>query len=225
MIKKYSPINKIALVAAGMLALMSARSHAQGTSSIILTSGSLAIPDGDLVQVLGDTTSTFGAPTPTSFEGTDPNEVLLASFAMNDTDTGIPGVFQGTITFNLGTGAGEIPAGSFLLLRWYPTLTTAATVPGANTPYGQFSSSTQEYPGDPNPQTTIPWTVPSFGEFNYDVWFLTANEDSNGPSAPVNPPANSAGLANYTVAVPEPTTLSLMAGAFGIGAMALRRRK
>jgi len=228
--KKYLTVKKIALLGFSTLALLSAKSFAQ-TSSITLTSGSLAIPDGDLVQLIGDTSSSFGAPTATSFTGSDPNEVVLASFAMDDTTTEIGGVFQETITFNIGTGAGQIPAGSNLLLRWYPTVSFASynaltSTPGAGTAYGQYTSTAQEYPGDPNPQTATPWTVPVAGDFNYDVWFLTVSEDANGPSTPVNPPANSAGLANLTVAaIPEPTTLSFVAGALALSALVWRRRR
>jgi hypothetical protein len=222
-------MKKTALLLASLLALMSARSFAQGTSSIVLTSGSLAIPDGDLVQLIGETTTTFGTPSASSFAGS--NEVVLASFAMDDSVSEIPGVLQETISFNLGTGAGEIPAGSDLLLRWYPTISYASfnpstSTPGAGTAYGQYSSTTQEYPGDTSPQTATAWTAPANGDFNYDVWFLTVNEDGNGPSTAVNPPANSAGLANYTVgAVPEPTTFAFVAGALALSAVICGRRR
>ena len=223
------PMKKIVVLTLFVFALACAGARAQGTSSIVLTSGSLAIKDGYLVQLLADTSGSFGDPTTTSFTGTtDPNEVVLDSFAMDDTTTSISGVFQKDITFNLGTGAGQIPAGTSLMLRWYPnilysTYNPSTSVPGA-TNYGQFTTTSKEYASDPNPQTATAWTVPASGDYNYDVWFLTTNEDSNGPGAATNVPLNSAGLATLST-VPEPASISLIAGAIGLGAIAVRRRR
>ncbi|HEX4083802.1 MAG TPA: PEP-CTERM sorting domain-containing protein [Chthoniobacteraceae bacterium] len=228
-------MKKVILFIVVVLVFTGARIYAQGTATVVLTAGqlltssSIAIPDGALVQLIGDTTSTAGAPTATSFTGSDPNEQILDSFAVNSSSSGTPGVFQDSITINLGTGLNEIPTGDYLFLRWYPTIQYSTYLPGSSEPgsgttYGQFTSSTEEFPGDPDP--TIAWVAPSSGAED-DLWFLTVSEASTfGPSTPNNPPANSAGVANLTVAaVPEPGSVALLMGAFGVGAMAFRRRR
>lgn len=229
-------MKKIALLAAGILALISFRGYAQTqTSSVTITSGSLAIPDGYLVMLLGDTTSTFGNPTATSYTGNDPNEQVLSYTSMQDDTTGLTGVMRYTFTITLGTGPGEIPAGDYLMLRWFPSISlatynassgvgSASAGPGNGTAYGYYTASTKEYPSDPNPQTTTPWTAPQANDYGYDDWFVTTSETSTVMYSAQNVPPNSDGLASYTV-VPEPATLSFLAGAFAIGALAFRRRK
>ena len=205
------------LLVAAALALMSARSRADTVTIVLegaqlLTSGSTPIPDGSLIQLLADDSTTFGLPTPTSFEGTDPNEVLLDSFAMDSATVGVAGDFKESITLTLETSPTEPFVGADLLLRWYPTLTTSSAAPGEDTPFGQFRTDAVENSSD------IAWVVPSSG--NYNLNFITMSQ------SPSSPEPNSAGVASMTVgAVPEPSSFTMVAGAVAIGAAALRRRR
>jgi hypothetical protein len=175
--------------------------------------------NGYLLQVIADTSSTPGAPTASSFTGTDSNEVVVTSTAMNYVAS--PGDAAINVSFTLGTTGTPTGTGSYLFLRWYPTLTSSATSPGNGTSYGQFSSLSDEYPSN---TSSIDWQIPAFG--NYDMYFLTQSQDSLGPGTANNPPPNSAGVANLVVgAVPEPASISLIAGAIGLGAIAVRRRR
>jgi len=213
-------VKKPLLLVASILALITAQGHAD-TVTITLeaaqlqTSGSAAIPNGALIELLGDTSTTFGAPTASSFTGTDPNEAVLWSGTANSTTLGIAGSFRDAITITLdasGTAQGSLQSyvGADLLLRWYPTLTASSSTPGSGTTYGQFSTTAVEN------SSNIAWVVPSSGAYNLN--FVTSNEGGSEPS--------SAGVANLVIgAIPEPGTLSLMAGAFALGVSVLRRRK
>ena len=100
-------------------------------------SGGTGIPNGAIVQlVVSKDNDTFGDPTASSFVGEPDDEVILQTTA--DDLLG---------PFNAGTASGLMPNRSFdamfdsgdrLLLRWWPTLTSADTQPGASTAYGQF---------------------------------------------------------------------------------------
>jgi hypothetical protein len=212
-------MKKTLLFAAAALGLMHAQSCATEVTlnldaGQLLTSGSVAIPDGCLIQLLGDPSTTFGAPTASSFTGADPNEVVLASFAMNSSSVGTAGDFLEPIVLTL-TGDGVPPdKGSDLLLRWYPTITyasyNASIGPEAGTSYGQFRTDAVEDGSD------IAWVLPGSGTVALN--FLTVSQP-NGTEP------NSAGIAGMTVAnVPEPGAFSLMGVALGIGGVALRRR-
>jgi len=224
-------MKKTLLFAAVALALMHAQSRAAEVTlnleaGQLLTSGSVTIPNGCLIQLIGDTSTTFGAPTASSFTGIDPNEVAIASFAMNSSSVGTSGDFLEHIVLTL-TGDGVPPdAGSVLLLRWYPTITyasynpaqpaisysdyTPSIAPGADTGYGQFRTDAVQ------DGSNIAWVLPATGTVALN--FLTASQEGSEP--------NSAGVAVMIVAaVPEPGTFSLMAMALGIGGVALRPRR
>lgn len=231
------PMKKIVLIVAAALALMSVQSHAQGTAGLVITAGELmkaggsgVMPNNMLIQLISDTSLTPGAPTANSFTGTDPNEFVLATGEMEDSSSGF-GAGQGvtTLSFNINVGATGTPtaAGNYLFLRWYPTLAESATSPGAGTSYGQYNStSSQFYPTD---SSETSWEIPAAGSNGVDLWFITANQASNSALTGLTPNftvPNSDGYASDTVAaIPEPATVSLLAGAFAIGAMCLRRRK
>lgn len=207
-------MKKIALLVAAALALITVHSQAQQVQlnlegAQLLTSGSTAMANNMLVELIEDTTTTFGAPTPTSFVGTDPNEAVLWSGTVSSGQSGVAGGF-GPVQITL-SGA-SLTTGDYLLLRWFPTLSLSASSPGANTTYGQFRTNAVENGSD------IAWQVPAASADPYQLNFLTVSEGGTEP--------NSAGVANLTVtSVPEPASLSLIAGAFSVGALALRRRK
>jgi hypothetical protein len=223
-------VKKTLLLIVASVALFPALSRAQ-TATIdlevgqLLNSVSSPIPNGALVQLLADTSGTFGAaPTPTSFTGGDPDEVLLSSFSLNDsTLEGTPGTSYDALTVDL-SGPDSASAGTFLFLRWYPTLTTGSSAPGVGTTYGQFTSSLDEYPSD---TAAISWKMPSAGSTD-DLYFLTQSVDTQGDGTASNPPANSAGIANLVVAVvPEPSSSFLFAaaGLLAVGTMFLLRHR
>jgi hypothetical protein len=210
-------MKKFALLFAIALASLSVRSQASVTINLevaqLLTSGSAAIPNGCLIELIGDTSTTFGAPTASSFTGTDPNEVVLDSFAMNSASVGIAGDFEQQIVLTL-TGSGVPPdAGSDLLLRWFPTLTTSSSTPGAGTSYGQFTTTAVEN------GSNIAWVIPANGSTDA-LKFLTVSQGGSE--------ANSTGVANLVVggAVPEPSSLAAIGSIIVCGgAVALRRRR
>lgn len=215
-------MKKTILIVTSILALLSVSSRAnQVTIDLgggqLLTSSSAAVPDNMLVQLLADTTSTFGAPTAGSFTGTDANEIVLWSGTISFANSGIAGGFSSPVQLTLGQLGATEATGSFLMLRWYPTLTAAASSPGAGTSYGQFDDSNISTP-DAASGSNIDWQIPATSASPYTLNYLSMSEGGDE--------ANSAGVANLTTgAVPEPTTLSLMAGVMAVGAMVLQKRR
>jgi hypothetical protein len=172
-----------------------------GGGYIYFADGLTRAPVGSLVQLLvSRTDNIFSAPSPTSFTGDSSDDLVLASFAVNQE----PGVFLQDIVFSL---SGTLGTGDHLLLRWFPTLTTSSSEPGAGTQYGEFRSDFIEN------NSTTNWTVPADGQ-THDLNFITM---SLGGSRP-----DSEGAANLAV-IPEPTTYALLAT--GLGALALVRRR
>jgi hypothetical protein len=129
--------------------------------------------------------------------------------ALNNAVVANGGDHQQNVTFTLNTN--NITAGDLLLVRWYPTLTTASTQPGPGTTYGEFRTNAIES------GSTINWTVPADGT-NNNLSFLTATYGGAEPDA--------AGRASLTVsAVPEPSSyISAVLGLAGLGVTILRRR-
>lgn len=219
---------KIILIVAAVLALLSVRSQAL-TASIapltvtitlesaqLQTSGSAPIPNGALIQLLGDTSTNFGAPTVGDFEGTDPDETLLWSGTAYSGTLGIAGSFRDAITLTLdssGEAQGYLQSftGADLLMRWFPTLTgtsTAASLVNGTT-YGQFRTSALEN------SSNIEWAVPTSG--NYNLNYVNAAEGGAEPT--------STGVASYVVeAVPEPNSMVAMVAGVGGMLLFLRRR-
>ncbi len=208
------------LVLGALLALTSARTNAdQVTINLggaqLLTSGSTAVPNNMLVQLLANTSSSFDAPTGTSFTGGDPDEVVLWSGTISSTQSGVPGGFLDAITLTLGQLGAAEETGDYLMLRWYPTLSLSAAQPGVGTHYGQFDDFGLTTP-DADSASDIDWQIPATQSNPYTLNYLSVSEGGDEP--------NSAGVASFTV-VPEPGSISLIAGAFGIGLVALRRRR
>lgn len=173
-----------------------------GGGNLYTAGGASLAPSGSLVQLLVSTgDGVFSNPTPNSFVGGSTDDFVLASFSVNP-----DGQFAQPITFTLGVN--NVTTNDLLLLRWYPALTTAATMPGAGTQYGEFRTNNVESFSD------ISWVVPNDGTFTLN--FLT--DALGGP----NP--ESAGFANLVV-VPEPSTVALLAFGGVAGAVALLRRR
>jgi PEP-CTERM motif len=168
-----------------------------GGAELFQSNGTTPIPTGSLIQLVVSTTNTaFDLPTPTSFTGGSADDQILASFGSNDSSG--PGSFLQPVVFNLDSA---ITTGDQLLLRWWPTLTTASSSPGNSTPFGQFRTDNVEN------FSTINWTVPADGTTN-DLNFL---DQAAGGTEP-----NSAGTASFmTAAIPEPSVLALL----GVGAV------
>jgi len=205
------------------LALMSARSNANNTVTINLladylqTSGSAPVSDGMLVQLVGDTTSTFGAPTASSFTGTDSNEIVLWSGVVEAGQIGQAGSFSDQVSLTLGALGAAENTGDYLMLRWYPTLSLSASAPGAGTKYGQFDNNGLTTP-DAASGSDIAWQMPATASSPYALNYYNVTEGGDE--------ANSAGVANLTVgAVPEPTTFSFVAGALALSALVCGRRR
>jgi len=172
--------------------------------------GTTPAPDGTLLQLVASTTdSTFTAPTPASFTGGSSDDVVVASYALNHNTTGSAGGDFHSLQLTL---SGNWNAGDPLLLRWWPTLTTSSSTPGANTTYGQFRTDATE-----NGSTTG-WVTPADGQ-TVSLNFL---DQAAGGTEP-----NSAGKASLTTAaVPEPSTYALIvAGGFVCAWMGRRRKR
>ncbi len=117
----------------------------RATVTINLTAGRLygsdgttVCPDNGLVQlVAAGADGVFTAPSAGGFVRGD--DVLLRSFAMNSGATGQAGVGAAPVVLDYGR-LGLAP-GQRLALRWYPTLSPAATAPAAGTPFGHYSGA------------------------------------------------------------------------------------
>lgn len=178
--------------------------------------GTSTVPVGGLLQLIATPSgnaANFVAPTSGSFVGGD--NIVVATFAMNYVFQ--PGETDNKVTLTLqNTGpssATTFDQGDPLLLRWYPSLTTASTVPGLGTTYGQYRNAAGESGG-------IAWVTPADGSTNLTPAGLNFNTLGAGGTNP-----ETAGFAtNIVVAVPEPSTVFLLGiGAIGVFAM-LRRR-
>jgi hypothetical protein len=207
-------MKKFVLIAVASLGAFLSQVHASVTLDLLagqlLTSSSAAIPNGALIQLIASTDGTFGTPSATSFTGSDADDVVIATISENSS-TFESGGFSQTLHITL-TGNGTAPdVGSLLELRWWPTLTTSSSAPGAGTQYGQFRTAAVEN------GSNIAWVMPADGSSD-SLNFETQQVGGTEP--------NSAGIANMTVAaVPEPSTIACMLGAGALGATMIRRRR
>ena len=158
-------------------------------------------PVGSLVQLVASSTDNiFTSPTATSFTGDSSDDVILASFPVND-PVNDPGEFTAAITL---TYSGTLNPGDQILLRWFPSLDSSATAPGAGTQYGQFRTDLVE---TENGSDTA-WVLPGNGD-TISLNLLTIAAGGTRPE--------SDGAANLMI-VPEPSTSALLIAALGCAA-------
>jgi len=179
--------------------------------TITLTAGELyqsngvtPMADNGLIQLIADTGADgFTAPSNSSFVGGSPNDIILASFALDHNTFGSSGCFSNLINYTL---LAPVVAGNQLMFRWFPLLTISSSQPGV-TSYGQFTSLTATDFGNG-------WIVPADGGV-IDLNLLTLGQGGSH--------AESYGVANLLV--PEPTSFAMLgSGLLMIGSM-IRRRK
>ncbi len=184
-------------------------SSVQGAVAVNISAGQLLqadgttpMQDGRLVQLIATTAASFTNPTATSFTGGASTDTVVTSFALDSTTAGVAGSF-----FNSGI---DVTAyiGQKLLLRWYPTLNATSPLLAAGVGYGEFRTDLL-----PDGSTSA-WVVPSNG--SKDLNFLTTTVGGSQP--------NSAGRANSTIPVPEPSTFALLA-LTTVGYAMLRRHR
>jgi len=176
--------------------------------------GSATAPNGTLMILAVDTQNNgFQGPTQSQFV-VNPDDVELYRWSLDSTGFQ-PGYTQPvplTLTTAQIAAIPNLTSGDPLRLYWYPTLTTAASAPGAETPYGTYSN-----PSSVN--GSIAWAFPS-DPGTYTLNLLTTEASGSSPIP------NSAGYADQLV-VPEPATYALFAGigCLAFGAYARRFRK
>jgi hypothetical protein len=170
-----------------LLSLAACRGNLHASITIELSAGQLLtatgapVGDGGLIQLLAAPSATaFTAPSAGSFTGGSSGETVVASFGLDSPTTGTAGYFDHIVRL---TFSGGLQAGEPLLLRWYPTLTTAATSPGGGTSYGQFRTDAVVDGSD------IAWVTPGDGATD-SLSFVTSSQGGSEP--------NSAGEASET---------------------------
>ena len=173
-------------------------------------------PKGALLILAADTgRDGFDLPTPGSFLGND------AELARWDVDFEItdPEPSPGTSTTSVSISLAAVPnldVGDPLKIYWYPTLTTAATAPGAGTQYGAYRTDV-----DPDGSTAvkIAYILP---EERQSPWNLDMLTFAGGGTL-----SEETGKASLSV-VPEPSTYAMAAGigclAFGMAVRRLRQK-
>jgi hypothetical protein len=141
-----------------------------------------------LIQLLAaPTTAALIAPSDASFTGGSSAEIVLASFGLDSASAGTAGDFEKVIQLTL---SGTLQSGDPLLVRWYPSLTTAAASPGSGTSYGQFRTDAVADGSD------IAWVTPGDGATDA-LNFATSSQGGSQP--------NSAGEASETTPGSNPT--------------------
>ncbi len=193
---------------------------AQATLTLNLTAGILyqsngttPVPDGTLLQIIASTTdNSFTAPSASSFVGGSSDDTVVASYALNHNTVGSAGGDFHSIVLTL---SGNWTAGDQLLLRWWPTLTTSSSSPGANTTYGQFRTDAVE-----NGSTTA-WVTPADGQ-TVNLNFLDTAAGGTEPNG--NGQGSTNGAASLTV-VPEPSTYGMLGMGIVAGGVYLARRR
>ncbi|HEX8078547.1 MAG TPA: PEP-CTERM sorting domain-containing protein [Chthoniobacterales bacterium] len=202
-----------------LLALATARATVTinlGAANLYNANGSQLMQPGMLVQLVASTTnSIFDTPRDGSYTGGSSDDVVLASFSIN----------QGAGATNVAliidfASFPNLTTGDPLMLRWFPTIAGPAnpsmTIPAGPTggsPFGQFRTDIVEAENGSN----FAWTMPA-DSATITLNFLTQmiNPASTHPE--------SDGFANLTVsAIPEPSTYAFLALGL-VGAVLARRR-
>jgi hypothetical protein len=165
------------------------------------------MPESGLVLLAASTLdSAFSEPTPNSFFSSL-DDIIVGRWSL---DSGFgPGVFTRDFTTTL---SGDWNTGDPLQLYWYPTLTEAATQPGAGTTFGRYTDPVGIDGSDP-------WFTPSDGNAQNTLRFVTTDALVATPGS--NPPE--AGEANFTV-VPEPSDYAAIIGLACLGWAVISRK-
>lgn len=199
---------------------------AHATFSIILQAGDLKgnangsapLPTGELLLLVatGADGVFYNNLTPGEYVAGD--NVIVAAFGSNNNDNSAIATFNSLANL---TGV----QGQDLELRWFSQTTFASYNPSspntfAGEAYGEYAGPTAGTPNDGSP-----WVVPPDGTSSYALNFVTQSFNASSSAGLSDAEPNSDGYATMTVAVPEPASASLMAGALALGAMLLRRRR
>lgn len=162
------------------------------------------LPDNALIQIIASPDTTFSQPTTTSFLDSGSNDILLGNLSFDSSTSGVTGaaiISLSDIDLSIYPVASD-----YLIIRWFPSLTTSSTTPGTTT-YGEFG-----YAND------VTWVAGTAGSSN-SYFFKTTSYES-GP----NP--DSLGQASNTVSpVPEPSSYATVIGLFSLGMMLLQIRR
>ena len=145
-----------------------------GAGKLYGTSTSAICANGSLIQLVSaGVDGSFAPPSASSFVTGD--DVLLGSYSMDSTTTGIDGAISFSALLNYAN-LGVVP-GQRVALRWFPSLSLSATAPGPSVAYGQYWSSSVVDGSDA-------WTLPSDGA-TANLYFMTlsvggTNAESTG---------------------------------------------
>jgi hypothetical protein len=180
-------------------------------------SASSYLPTNSLVLLISNTgESSFQAASLNHYVTGDDSIVDAFPMAYNAGNSTVPEV-EATITGTFGVtlpGGGDLAQGDELALRWFPNITytqyTQGILPAANNAYGTYTSGTNAYDGGDE------WVAPANGD-DSDLVF---NTDAAGGTQSEND-----GYASSIIAVPEPASFPLVAGALALGALILRKRR
>lgn len=172
------------------------------------------MPSGGLLELIADTSGNgFSAPTATEFEPAGTDDVVVATFALNENFDGA-GTTQNALSYDPTTFTG-LSVGDPLLFRWFPSLNLASSQPGGLTAYGQFRTTTNQ----DGSNLPTPWAEPADGTYN--LVFETIAE--GGSNAEVLGEADL--LTAPATPLPEPSTYAMMGlSALGLAAMKFRQR-
>lgn len=125
-------------------------------------SGVQGIPNGSLIMLIASTKDgDFSAPTASGYVAPGSDDVIIGAFTANDAGGLLnQGSYTGSLRANYGdssNGLAEFDAGDPLIIRWFPTLTSAdlEEIPTGAVPYGEFRSS-EVLPG-----SDTGWIAPS----------------------------------------------------------------
>lgn len=111
-------------------------------------SGVQGIPNGSLIMLIASTKDgEFSAPSASGYVAPGSDDVIIGAFTANDAGGLLnKGSYTGSLRANYGDaseGFADLDAGDPLIIRWFPTLTSANLdeLPTGPVPYGEFRST------------------------------------------------------------------------------------
>ncbi|MFM2294955.1 MAG: hypothetical protein RLZZ350_1368 [Verrucomicrobiota bacterium] len=143
--------------------------------------GSLMSLNGLVILVASTNGTTFGGPTASSFVSSGNIEVAR----WNLSGSGSPGEL-GDTTGPISV-TGSVASGQALALYWFPTLTTAASVPGGGVSYGYYRDPVANGVYGSGVDGGDPWFVPADGA---TITLLMVTTEAGGSVNPTNSPAS-----------------------------------